>query len=412
MLRSGSYCLVLLLSTAAFCHADLTLRYAMTLQTGPGLPPLPVQFPKERLIRIKGDKTSTAIGELTAIVDNASATITLLNPATKQYAQMSMADYIAALQPSLTLPAAAQTAFQNMTFDVQNKSTGQMGMIAGIRAEEHLMTMTMSMNLPGQPALAGPLMRMEMHTWLASPDDLNRISGLREYSESVQRALTVFNAGDQVQKLFAQFPGMGEKLGAAIAELTDKSAGLTVKTQQKMFMPMMAQLQKNADPNAPAMETSLDLTEISTASLDNTAFEVPTDYQTVAGAEILKALLSGIQGSKVPAIARPDLAPGEEIVRVGAGVTQPAVLTKQDPEYTQEATSAKLSGTVLLSVVVDKEGNARNIQVARELGMGLDQKAVEAVSQWKFRPGMKDGAPVNVRATIEVNFRLLNPPQQ
>jgi TonB family protein len=418
MLRSVFYCLVLVLSSAAFCNADLTLRYTVTLHAGAGMPALPVQFPKQQLIRIKGDKTSSTIGELTAIVDNATGTIKLLNPATKQYAQMSMADYFAALQPSITLPAEAQTAFQNMTFDVQNKSTGQMGMIAGIRAEEHALTMTMSMNMPGLSNLAGPLVRMEMHTWLASPDDLNRISGLREYSDYVQRALTVSNAADQTQKLFAQIPGMGEKLRAAIAELTDKSGSLTVKTQQKMYMPIMAQFQKNADPTAEpkeitlAMETSLDLTEISTASLDNAVFEVPADYQAVAGSEIVKALLPQFQAAKAAPAARPDLAPTEEIVRVGAGVSQPSVIHKQDPEYTKEATAARLSGTVALTVVIDKEGNARNIQVARPLGMGLEQKAVEAVSQWKFRPGTKDGQPVNVRATIEVNFRLLDPPQQ
>jgi TonB family protein len=56
---------------------------------------------------------------------------------------------------------------------------------------------------------------------------------------------------------------------------------------------------------------------------------------------------------------------------------------------------------------VDTEGHAREIHVARSLGMGLDEKAMEAVAKWKFRPGMKNGVPVNVRAQIEVNFRLL-----
>ncbi|MGZ7100217.1 MAG: hypothetical protein ACXVJ8_17230, partial [Candidatus Angelobacter sp.] len=133
MLRSVSYWLVLALFSVACCNADLTLRYSITLQTGAGMPPLPVMFPNERVVKIKGDKTFSTIGDLTAIVDNSTGTITLLNPATKQYAHMPMADYIAALQPSIPLPAAAQTAFQNMTFDVQNKSTGQMGIITNIR---------------------------------------------------------------------------------------------------------------------------------------------------------------------------------------------------------------------------------------------------------------------------------------
>jgi protein TonB len=58
-------------------------------------------------------------------------------------------------------------------------------------------------------------------------------------------------------------------------------------------------------------------------------------------------------------------------------------------------------------VVVDEKGNPRDLKVMRPLGLGLDQKAIEAVEKWKFRPGMKDGKPVAVQATIEVNFRLL-----
>jgi periplasmic protein TonB len=83
------------------------------------------------------------------------------------------------------------------------------------------------------------------------------------------------------------------------------------------------------------------------------------------------------------------------------------VVYKVDPEYSEEARKAKYSGTVLLSVIVDQEGHARDIKILKRLGMGLDEKAMEAVLKWKFKPGMKGGQAVNVRAQIEVNFRLL-----
>jgi TonB family protein len=98
---------------------------------------------------------------------------------------------------------------------------------------------------------------------------------------------------------------------------------------------------------------------------------------------------------------------GGAIFRVGGGVSQPSVLVKVDPEYSEEARKAKYSGSVTLAIVVDADGHARDIRVVKSLGMGLDEKAIEAVAKWKFRPGMKGGQPVNVRATIEVNFRLL-----
>jgi protein TonB len=93
--------------------------------------------------------------------------------------------------------------------------------------------------------------------------------------------------------------------------------------------------------------------------------------------------------------------------RVGSGVTQPQVLSKIDPEYSEEARKAKYSGTVLLQLVVDVDGKAKNIKVVKGVGLGLDEKAVEAVMKWKFLPGKKAGTPVPVYATVEVNFRLL-----
>jgi protein TonB len=93
--------------------------------------------------------------------------------------------------------------------------------------------------------------------------------------------------------------------------------------------------------------------------------------------------------------------------RIGGGVSPPSILYKVEPEYSEEARKAKFQGTVLLYVVVDEKGNPRDIKILRPLGLGLDQKAVEAVEKWKFSPGKKDGKPVPVQAQIEVNFRLL-----
>jgi periplasmic protein TonB len=93
--------------------------------------------------------------------------------------------------------------------------------------------------------------------------------------------------------------------------------------------------------------------------------------------------------------------------RIGVGVSAPSVLSKVEPEYSEEARKAKWQGTVVLAVIIDEFGHPRNVTLLRSLGLGLDQKAIEAVSQWRFKPGMKDGKPVPVMATIEVNFRLL-----
>jgi TonB family protein len=89
------------------------------------------------------------------------------------------------------------------------------------------------------------------------------------------------------------------------------------------------------------------------------------------------------------------------------GVTPPQLIYKKEPEYSEEARKAKYQGTALLLVDVDASGHVTGTKVIRSLGLGLDEKAVEAVRQWRFRPGMKDGKPVAVQAEVEVNFRLL-----
>jgi len=98
---------------------------------------------------------------------------------------------------------------------------------------------------------------------------------------------------------------------------------------------------------------------------------------------------------------------GGGVYRIGGGVSAPTVLFKVEPEYSEEARKAKWQGTVVLSLVVDETGHPQSLKVLRSLGLGLDQKAIEAVEKWKFKPGVKDGKPVAVQATIEVNFRLL-----
>lgn len=97
---------------------------------------------------------------------------------------------------------------------------------------------------------------------------------------------------------------------------------------------------------------------------------------------------------------------GGETFRPGNGVSAPRAIFDPDPEYSDEARKARYQGVVVLSLIVDPAGHARNIRIMRALGMGLDQKAVEAVQKWQFAPGMKDGHPVAVQVNVEVNFRL------
>ena len=98
---------------------------------------------------------------------------------------------------------------------------------------------------------------------------------------------------------------------------------------------------------------------------------------------------------------------GSDVFRPGHGVTPPILVYKIDPDYADEARRSKVSGKVMLRIVVDAKGVTSNIVVVQPLGFGLDERAVEAVKHWRFRPGLKNGNPVAVEAVVEVNFRLL-----
>ncbi len=98
---------------------------------------------------------------------------------------------------------------------------------------------------------------------------------------------------------------------------------------------------------------------------------------------------------------------GGAVYKIGGGVSAPVPIYKPEPEYSEEARKAKWQGAVLLAIVVDENGVPQDVKVVRSLGLGLDQKAIEAVQKWRFKPGQKDGKAVPVSANIEVNFRLL-----
>lgn len=97
---------------------------------------------------------------------------------------------------------------------------------------------------------------------------------------------------------------------------------------------------------------------------------------------------------------------GGGVYRVGGGVSAPRATYAPDPEYSEEARKAKYQGTVVLWVIVGADGRPHDIRIQRSVGMGLDEKAVEAVRSWRFEPARKDGQPVAVQVNIEVNFRL------
>ncbi len=93
-------------------------------------------------------------------------------------------------------------------------------------------------------------------------------------------------------------------------------------------------------------------------------------------------------------------------IHIHRGMTPPEVITRVIPAYTEPARRARLEGTVILEAIIDTEGRVTAVRVLRSLPLGLEQSAVEAVRQWRFRPARLNGQPRNVYFTLTVNFEL------
>jgi TonB family protein len=125
---------------------------------------------------------------------------------------------------------------------------------------------------------------------------------------------------------------------------------------------------------------------------------------------IVLLCVMAIPGAGQPQVTSQDNA-DPALAKVGDGVSAPRVVHAPDPDYSEEARRARFQGTCVLWLIVDSDGNPRDIKIARSLGKGLDEKAIEAVRKWKFEPARKNGKPVAVQINVEVSFRLYGNPQ-
>jgi TonB family protein len=138
----------------------------------------------------------------------------------------------------------------------------------------------------------------------------------------------------------------------------------------------------------PVWDRTVTITQIDRQEPDPSNFSVPADYRVVAVKETLPA---------------PN---AFGIYHVGNGVSAPQLVYAADPKYTDEARRARYGGIAVVSLVVDAQGHPQNVQILRHLKMGLDEAAVEAVKQYKFKPATLEGKPVPVEVDMEVNFRI------
>jgi TonB family protein len=100
------------------------------------------------------------------------------------------------------------------------------------------------------------------------------------------------------------------------------------------------------------------------------------------------------------------------VMRIGGGVSAPVPVYTVNPEYSEQARKQKAGGTVLVSLIVDTQGMPQNVHIVRGVGLGLDEKAIEAVKQYRFKPAMMGDKPVAVQVNIQVNFQIFKSPEE
>lgn len=200
--------------------------------------------------------------------------------------------------------------------------------------------------------------------------------------------------------------------GGGDHDILNASKGKLPKFSMQQIVPPMVVV-RNTDPKLTADPTVVVPPQIHLAmnSMPNlgdpTAIPSPPSNGTGFGGGIGSGSGGGVGSGKGPGVG-----PGEGggigggVFHVGGGVSAPKAIYSPDPEYSEEARKAKYQGTCVLWLVVGPDGRPRDIKVTRTLGLGLDEKAIEAVRNWKFEPAMKDGKPVSVEISVEVDFHL------
>jgi len=192
------------------------------------------------------------------------------------------------------------------------------------------------------------------------------------------------------------------------------SQGRLPKQSMQQFTPPVV-VARNPDPKLPMEPTvvippDVHLAQFNMPNLGDPLSHMPADFPS-NGTGYGGGIGSG-SGGGVGSGEGPGFGPGRGggtgggVFRVGGGVSPPKAIYSPEPEYSEEARKAKFQGTCVLWLIVGPDGRPRDIRVARTLGLGLDEKAIEAVKTWRFDPAKKDGKPVAVQVNVEVSFRL------
>lgn len=330
-LRTKDMCsaivLGLALCAAPGLRADVTIRYQSEFKPSAALQPIMEKIGKTMdantatSIRMKGNKGYTTAGNWTEIFDFVKQEVTVIDPARKTFASMpasQFADKMAGALPQAPSEhmQAMQQAMASIKTNVDSRMTGKTAEIQGVQAEEREVTVTMDIPMPPGINQAGPSLRMVMHIWTAKKEEALRVPAIRELTGYQAWQRYVLNPVGMLQKLAGKVPGMSNIMDPMVEEMM-KNPSVILRTHVEMYMPFLAVVAKQMaaqgqtfptiDPDAPVIEMTQEVAELSSAPVDASLFEIPKDYAAVPADDMVQNMVKAQSGAApaAPATSEP-----------------------------------------------------------------------------------------------------------
>lgn len=294
--------------------ADVSFVMKFRFEPGSGMPASAVgamasAMPTMPVVRtqLKGNRSAGQMNGMQIITDNAKGEITLVDPVSKTFASGAMAEYLSAMgaPPTPKMPPEVEKMLSNV--EVTSKKTDRTDVIEGIQAGEREIDLSMKMPMPVPPGAGGapagaPItleMKIIMRLWTALPAEVGRVPALRELDALYSSAEGKMTGQNLIQQLSQMLPGGGASMTKLFDELS-KERAYPLRTQMEMSMPGMAEMMAQLGPDGaaasaefpkgPLMTITMELSELSTVTVDDAVFQVPKDYKPVPFSDLAKKL--------------------------------------------------------------------------------------------------------------------------
>lgn len=284
-------------------RADVTVRYETTVTLSPIMPPEAQDQVKQAgavpiTMLVKGSKGYTLTGSFASVTDLAKQISVVMDANKKTYASVAMNDYEQAVSQLVPKPSAeAQSMLANMEMNLESKNTGRTETIHGILAQERQIVLTTSIKNTTDQEKPGVMSRMVMEIWSAAPGEAARVPALGEIERFSALSKTAFDPTNMIQQMLGPYSAMTKGYDALAKELVDRPT-LVLRTRIRVYVPAMAQAATalaqagrpvpEFDPDGPLSEINQEVVELSTAPINDSAFEVPAGYQESTMLEIFK----------------------------------------------------------------------------------------------------------------------------